>query len=89
MATACGAHGADLQDISGVHFAIFNCPLISCGQAALGQSRHCHCTPPPSTTTEGWGPLLGTWASGAAEAAAGLEGTGWVPGYVSIVASIA
>lgn len=44
--------------------------LIWPGRSGLGAR---HCAPPPSTTTEGWGPLLLTWDSGAAEAGAGLK----------------
>ena len=44
--------------------------LIWPGHSGLGV---CHCVSPPSTVTEGWGPPLVTWDSGAAEAWAGLK----------------
>lgn len=44
--------------------------LIWPGRSGLGARP---CAPPPSTTTEGWGPLLVTWDSAAAEARAELE----------------
>lgn len=57
--------------------------LIWPGCSGLGV---CHCVSPPSTVTEGWGPPLVTWDSGAAEAWAGLKVEGgtqdtslWLP----------
>lgn len=55
--------------------------LIWPGRSGLGA---CRCAPPPSTTTEGWGPAghLGLWGC---RGRGRTEGGGWDSGLVPIV----